>query len=90
MVGTFLSDELVGRTGGDDGLETFLEGSLGILFLGFGDNLFNRTSEILEKKTSGGVETAIEINRPGEGFEGIGEIGRPISSSAADFSFAEK
>lgn len=74
MVGSFLPDELIGWTRGSDGLETFLEGAFGIFFLRFGHDFFDGLTEVLENESAGGGETSVEIDRPGEGFEGVSEI----------------
>jgi hypothetical protein len=90
MIGTFLTDDAVGGTGRSDGLEALLEFSFWVHLLGLGEDLVHKDAEIAEEKPARGLESAIDVDRPGKRFKGVREIRGPATAAAGEFAFAEE
>ena len=90
MVGAFLPDDAIGRTGRGDRLETFLQFALRIHFLRLGEDPLDEGSKVAEKKVLCRGESSVEVDRAREGFDRVGEIRGTGAPAAGEFAFAEE
>jgi hypothetical protein len=86
MLGTALGEDLVVGGAGGDRLEDFLEVALGIDLLGLVGDFAEHAVHLAQDESAGGVEAAIEVNRAGQGFEGVGERGGALAPAAGLFA----